>query len=104
MLDADFEVERREFTVRAALQVGPGERLGVVRAIRRRQNDRARSDRRPGPAEPWPSGPRPHSAHLDVAAALRCSSVAAPGRVAAPRPGSVPSSFGTGEPHVLVLR
>ncbi len=29
MLDADFEVERREFTVRAALQVGPGERLAL---------------------------------------------------------------------------
>ena len=29
MLDADFEVERRDFTVRAALQVGPGERLAL---------------------------------------------------------------------------
>jgi ABC-type Fe3+/spermidine/putrescine transport system ATPase subunit len=29
MLDADFEVERREFTVRAALQVVPGERLAL---------------------------------------------------------------------------
>lgn len=29
MLDADFEVERREFTVRAALQVSPGERLAL---------------------------------------------------------------------------
>jgi ABC-type Fe3+/spermidine/putrescine transport system ATPase subunit len=29
MLDADFEVERREFTVRAALQVGLGERLAL---------------------------------------------------------------------------
>ncbi|HXW82264.1 MAG TPA: ATP-binding cassette domain-containing protein, partial [Acidimicrobiales bacterium] len=29
MLDADFEVERRHFTVRAALQVGPGERLAL---------------------------------------------------------------------------
>ncbi|HLN67301.1 MAG TPA: ABC transporter ATP-binding protein [Streptosporangiaceae bacterium] len=29
MLDADVEVDRREFTVRAALQVGPGERLAL---------------------------------------------------------------------------
>jgi ABC-type multidrug transport system ATPase subunit len=29
MLDADFEVERRDFTVRATLQVGPGERLAL---------------------------------------------------------------------------
>jgi molybdate transport system ATP-binding protein len=29
MLDADFEVERRNFTVRAALRVGPGERLAL---------------------------------------------------------------------------
>ena len=29
MLDADFEVERRDFTVRAALQVGAGERLAL---------------------------------------------------------------------------
>ena len=29
MLDADFEVERRDFTVRAAIQVGPGERLAL---------------------------------------------------------------------------
>lgn len=29
MLVADFEVERRHFTVRAALQVGPGERLAL---------------------------------------------------------------------------
>lgn len=29
MLDADFEVERRDFTVRAALQVAPGERLAL---------------------------------------------------------------------------
>jgi ABC-type sulfate/molybdate transport systems ATPase subunit len=29
VLDADVEVDRREFTVRAALQVGPGERLAL---------------------------------------------------------------------------
>ncbi len=29
MLDADVEVDRREFTVRAALQVAPGERLAL---------------------------------------------------------------------------
>ncbi len=29
MLDADVEVDRREFTVRAALQVGPGKRLAL---------------------------------------------------------------------------
>ncbi len=29
MLDADFEVERRDFTVRAVLQVGPGERMAL---------------------------------------------------------------------------
>ena len=29
MLDADVEVDRREFTVRVALQVGPGERLAL---------------------------------------------------------------------------
>ena len=29
MLDADVEVDRREFTVRAALQVAPAERLAL---------------------------------------------------------------------------
>ena len=29
MLDADVEVDRREFTVRAALSVAPGERLAL---------------------------------------------------------------------------
>ena len=29
MLDADVEVDRREFTVRAALRVAPGERLAL---------------------------------------------------------------------------
>jgi ABC-type glutathione transport system ATPase component len=29
VLDADVEVDRREFTVRAALQVAPGERLAL---------------------------------------------------------------------------
>ena len=29
MLDADVEVDRSEFTVRAALQVAPGERLAL---------------------------------------------------------------------------
>ena len=48
MLDADFEVERRDFTVRADLAGRPRRTTGVIRAIGCGQDDSARGDRRPG--------------------------------------------------------
>ncbi len=103
MLDADFEVERRDFTVRAALQVGPGERLalfgpsgagkttlleviaGLVQPNRGRVVLRGKG------------------ADIDVATALRTAPVAAPGRFTSPGSRPVPSPIGHAEPHVLAL-
>ena len=103
MLDADVEVDRREFTVRAALRVGPGERLalfgpsgagkttlleviaGLVQP--RRGPDRTRQ---PGP-------------HLDRSPGVRRTALAAPGRAAAAEPGAVPPPVRPGQPVLRAL-
>ena len=98
MLEADVEVDRREFTVRAALRVAPGERLAlfgpsgagkttvleaIAGLIPPRRGRVVLGDRVLTSTEP---------------PASRRSAVAAPGGPAAPGPRPVPAPVGAGQP------
>ena len=101
MLDADFEVERRDFTVRAALQVGPGERLAlfgpsgagkttlleVIAGLVQPNRGRVAL--------------RGEGAYIHVPTSLRTAPVATPGWFTAPGSWPFSSSFGHAKPHVL---
>ena len=98
MLEADVEVDRRDFPVRAELRVQPGERLALF-----------------GPSgagkttllEAIAGLVRPRRALITLAGRVLTSTapplvrhpaVAAPGRPAPPGPRAVPAPFGAGQP------
>ena len=56
MLEADVEVDRREFTVRAAIRVAPGERLALFGPSGAGKTTLLEVDRRAGAAAPRPGG------------------------------------------------
>ncbi len=63
--NADVEVDRRDFTVRAAIGVAAGRAARPVRPVRRGQDDDPGGHRRPGRAAPRPGGARRPGADLD---------------------------------------
>ena len=64
MLEADVEVDRREFPVRAELRVAAGGAACAVRPVRRWQDHAAGGDRRAGAAAPRPGRAGRPGAHL----------------------------------------
>ena len=104
VLKADVEVDRRDFTVRAAIDGGAGGAAGPVRAVGSRGRRRCW---RPSPA--WCSRDRPDraggpDAHPDKRAAGGGAAVAARGGPAAPGSRPLPASVGPRQPRLCADR